>query len=1084
MFRQTLAQIKNLSYVSPDPPRAERAMFNLITCSFKLCKRVLTKELLCGLKKRGVGTNEVEKCVKNLCKSSVRKSRDTKLVRFIMSRKVLDANIEERRVRREYMLCMTEFNNIIRTGSEADREFRTLMKTETEKLWRSGKTKNRNKADFLTKKYKPRKNREKRIRGVAYRDSDLEEMEKVRSSNTSNEPRMYGGVEIDREATSILNKDPNFMLLNRIDKTEIEVEIEKGLAKARYELMNNDSEEDEEGGSHERVAIDNTLNYAAMRATEIPTVARLCPPKSSTLKKEKVLESVKNKMLETVSDYQKQYCNVQGKIKKQNISKSEEKAIKDIKKKVKDKDIVVFTTDKSGRFAVDTPENYERAVMDHTVNDAQIGKERVRQIETKINQHMKQFNKMFRVGTEHAHEKRVEMATQSTNTPAPPLYGLRKDHKVTTDAERGPPVRPVCGANQAPNSRLSNFVSRIINDFADEAEMETECRSSEEMRAAFERYNDEDPEKKKKCTVMSMDVKALYPSMEWDEIITAVRELIENSEEEIKNADYEEIGKYLAVTMTREEIVKEGLSHVVPERKIETGREISVAYLCRKANEDKWKKARKPGKKQKKRMVALAVAKGVQTCMANHVYCVGDKVFVQLSGGPIGLELTGAVSRAFMWRWDKLYLERVRNAGMEMMMYERYVDDSNQVAVIPPPGSRYCVDQRKIVIDTNIDEHETPGDERMAKILLSIANSIMPCVVMEGDWPSKNGDKKMPILDMKVWTDQDGNVLYQHYEKNVSSKTVLHAKSAHSSACKRSVHTQEIVRRLMNTSHRLGWRNETAPVLTEYMLRMKRAGYSEKYRREVLTHALGIYDRKWAEQRNGTRPIFRPKGWKKKERREAKRSKKLNWATKDGHIAPIFVPTTPGGILAKMMRKVADEEAKEGIKFKVMEIGGRTLKSELQKSNPTASPGCGENDCIACIGESGEGGNCRRNNVNYEIQCHLCPEEDRPVYIGETSRNIYTRGKEHVSTGRSAGNREDDGNEEEDASFMHRHVEQFHQGMEADFRAKVTKQNKDSLSRQVREGVLIRRSTKKMLNSKSEWFQPPIYRIRSEIVRE
>ena len=134
----------------------------------------------------------------------------------------------------------------------------------------------------------------------------------------------------------------------------------------------------------------------------------------------------------------------------------------------------MFTTDKSGRFAVDTPENYEEAVMIHTRNDKQIDEDKVRQIENKMNQHMKQFNKMFQVGTENGHEQRVEMATRSTNTPAPLMYGLRKDHKATEDPVKGPPVRPVCGANQAPNCRLSNFLSRIINDFADAAEIETE----------------------------------------------------------------------------------------------------------------------------------------------------------------------------------------------------------------------------------------------------------------------------------------------------------------------------------------------------------------------------------------------------------------------------------------------------------------------------------------------------------------------------------------------------------------------------------------------------------------------------------
>ena len=85
---------------------------------------------------------------------------------------------------------------------------------------------------------------------------------------------------------------------------------------------------------------------------------------------------------------------------------------------------------------------------------------------------MKQFKRMFKVGSTHGHEDRVAGATTSTNTPAPPMYGLRKDHKPHDDKEIGPPVRPVCGASDSPNSRLSNFLSRIINDYADKMGIE------------------------------------------------------------------------------------------------------------------------------------------------------------------------------------------------------------------------------------------------------------------------------------------------------------------------------------------------------------------------------------------------------------------------------------------------------------------------------------------------------------------------------------------------------------------------------------------------------------------------------------
>lgn len=69
----------------------------------------------------------------------------------------------------------------------------------------------------------------------------------------------------------------------------------------------------------------------------------------------------------------------------------------------------------------------------------------------------------------------------------------------------------------------------------------------------------------------------------------------------------------------------------------------------------------------------------------------------------------------------------------------------------------------------------------------------------------------------------------------------------------------------------------------------------------------------------------------------------------------------------------------------------------------------------------------------------------------------------------------------EQESFMNKHMSENHDGMADDFVAKVTHSNKDCLTRQIREGVLIRRSERELMNNKAEWFQPPLFRIRSEI---
>ena len=106
------------------------------------------------------------------------------------------------------------------------------------------------------------------------------------------------------------------------------------------------------------------------------------------------------------------------------------------------------------------------------------------------------------------------------------------------------------------------------------------------------------------------------------------------------------------------------------------------------------------------------------------------------------------------------------------------------------------------------------------------------------------------------------------------------------------------------------------------------------------------------------------------------------------------------------------------------------------------------------------------------IECRECPEESRGVYIGETSKNLYTRTSQHIKTRR------------QEESFIRKHEEECHEGHEVQLKARVTHSNKDCLSRQIREGVQIRRSNKPILNSRTEWFQPPLFRILNDVVRE
>ena len=446
-----------------------------------------------------------------------------------------------------------------------------------------------------------------------------------------------------------------------------------------------------------------------------------------------------------------------------------------------------------------------------------------------------------------------------------------------------------------------------------------------------------------------------------------------------------------------------------------------------------------------------------------------------MEGGAIGLELTGAVSRPFMMEWDLEYLSMVKESGMVMRLYKRYVDDSNQVAEVPPVGVKYDCTLRRIVqceeMLAMVNEEE---DARLARVLREVANCVMEGIIMEADFPSKNGNERLAILDMEVWgCKREGIILHQHYEKAVSSREVMHAKSAHSSSCMRSVHTQEILRRMLNTSTDLEWEKYGAPVITDYMLRMRQAGNGEGMRKNALRHAANIYASMRKDDESGLRPMYREKNFQRIERKKQKSAKKHNWSTKGGYIAPIMVPSTPNGELAKALRGVVEQEQQGSLKFKIVETGGITIKSRVQKSNPYGTLGCDDRSCVPCKDGKGGGGDCRKTNVQYRMDCKLCPENNPTVYIGETSRNLFTRAGEHLQGYRAKrlGN------------FITEHQRCAHNGATADFSAKVTNTFRDCMTRLVSEAVSIRRSEVEVLNSKSEWHQPALFSVRNEIVR-
>ena len=123
--------------------------------------------------------------------------------------------------------------------------------------------------------------------------------------------------------------------------------------------------------------------------------------------------------------------------------------------------------------------------------------------------------------------------------------------------------------------------------------------------------------------------------------------------------------------------------------------------------------------------------------------------------------------------------------------------------------------------------------------------------------------------------------------------------------------------------------------LTKLCIRMKVAGYNERFRLEVIKSSLSGFKKMVEVEREGGRPIDRPRSWEEDQRQVQKQSRQQNWFPSGGHNFPVFVTHTPGSELAKRMR-ATEEENNQGrkIRFLIVEQGGTKIHNLLLTPNP------------------------------------------------------------------------------------------------------------------------------------------------------
>ena len=335
-----------------------------------------------------------------------------------------------------------------------------------------------------------------------------------------------GDVSLNEDEKAVLKLHNKFSVLENIKKGGIDGDQEAAIAKLRMEKT---KDEEYEGYTEEERKEDEILNAQnrmiydpcervfdgrKRRVTDLKECARVTLPKPLSAEEESKIEVRKRTQKEVFEKFRKMNTNSRGE-QTSNLNESEQRGLKSLKKRIKEGEIIVMKTDKSGRFVVTTPENYVEMGKEHTDKDIEIGWEKVRQLEKTIHSHSMAWAQIWSYGDDHNHQDRILRSKIARSGNQANLTLLYKDHKL------GNKTRPVASGNESFNLGLSNGVSELLESVFRAIRHPYSVISSEDMLARVSRFNEE---KKHEKTL--------------EDITSTTHTGVEDDDEELKTGDH------------------------------------------------------------------------------------------------------------------------------------------------------------------------------------------------------------------------------------------------------------------------------------------------------------------------------------------------------------------------------------------------------------------------------------------------------------------------------------------------------------------------------------------------------------------
>ena len=508
---------------------------------------------------------------------------------------------------------------------------------------------------------------------------------------------------------------------------------------------------------------------------------------------------------------------------------------------------------------------------------------------------------------------------------------------------------------------------------------------------------------------------------------------------------------------------------------------------------------------EEREIASRVIEVAVITAMDTHVYSFADKIYIQQSGGPIGMRSTASLANLVMRMYDCSLMQICREEGLVVDLFCRYVDDCRIILPSLNVGW-WWVNHTFVYTDKQADKDRLEGltdQQRTSRELTKMMSSLCYFLRFTAEESSMFSCNTLPTLDTRIW-EEEGMIRYAFYEKPTVGNRVIQKNTALPEQSISSSMIQEVVRRMINCCEGIDI-SKRQQILSNYAQKIVNSGFNQHDARVILVQGVTKYfelvrrsklDSSHAEYK----PIHLSNEFKESERQINKYLAKMTWYDRPQDVPAskwrsklegcwrgnrpiqakvkgykyttvLQVPSTKG---SRLLRQLASAEPRltkaSGYCVKLVEKSGIQLSRMFDRVfRPKL---CHSNLCTVCKFSSKKSGSkCRLTNVVYKASCMLCLEQKSNVtekkdgvvgvYIGETSRCLFERSSEHLE-GLERG---------DESNFIVKHWAEDHTSSlyPPKMKFEVIQTHQDALSRLLQEAVLIEEEGS--MNSKQEWRQ-------------